>query len=218
MKNKKIAFLTANLGDFDKFIENEEQTVPHDFYRFTDSNFKPRHCSMTPRLQARIPKMTGLQMKPGYDAYIWLDSSCILAREDSIEWLLEQCGDKDMLVFKHPNRNSIKEEADYLKHRISKNCPYIVPRYKNERLNEQMDAIEKDGYVDDHLFASTCIVYKNNERVSNMMKDWWYHTSVYHSIDQLSFPYVIWKNKCTFNVIEESYTKTPYLEYIRNKK
>lgn len=212
----KIAFLTANLGNFDKFIDNVDQSIDYDFYRFTDKNFPPRFCSMTPRLQARIPKLFGYEMAPGYDYYIWLDSSCILSHRDSIKWLIEKCENKDMVVFKHPNRKSIREEACYLVKRLDNNCPYITPRYKNELLKEQLEVIEKDvNYVDDHLFASTCIVYKNKEKVINMMKEWWQHVSRYHSIDQLSFPYVIWKNNCKVRVIKDSYLKTPYLKYIR---
>lgn len=208
--------LTANLGGFDKQIKNVKQTMDHDFFRFTDENFPPRHGSMTPRLQARIPKTSGWQMKPGYEYYVWVDASCILAREDSLEWLINKCEDSDFVVFKHPNRNSIKEEADYLKERLAKNCPYITPRYENELIDEQVDIIAKDTrYVDDHLFASTVMVYRNTEKAHTALFDWFYHIARYHVIDQLSLPYVLWRSDCNVNVIQESYLKTPYLKYVR---
>ena len=212
----KILIHTANLGNFDKRIANVEQTMEHDFFRFTDENFPPRHCSMKPRLQARIPKMSGWQMKPGYDFYVWVDSSCILAKEDSLQWLVDNCMVADFVVFKHPQRNSIQEEADYLKKRLDKKCPYITPRYENELIDEQLSVIKDDkNYVDDHFFASTVMVYKNTEKAHNALRDWWYHTSRYHSIDQLSLPYVLWKSGCTVNVIPDNYMETPYLKYVR---
>ena len=215
---KKIVFLTANLGQFDKQIGNPTQTMKYDFYRFTDENFAPRHCSMTPRLQARIPKCFGWQMKPDYDMYVWLDSSCVLARPDSLEWLVNQCKDKDMVVFKHPNRNSIQEEADYLKKRLEMKCPYITRRYENELIDGQLEIIKNDtDYTDNCLFASTCVVYKNNDKVKEMMKEWYYNICRFHIVDQLAFPYVIWKFGLDINVVQESYLKTPYLEYVRNK-
>jgi len=217
----KIALLTANLGGFDKTTPHVKQNIEYDFFRFTDENFPPRHCSMTPRLQARIPKMFGWEMKPDYDIYVWLDSSCILALPDSLEWLIKQLGDSDILVFKHPNRNSIQEEADYIQKRLDMKCPYIIPRYENELIEEQLAVIKQDkDYKDENLYASTCVVYKNNEKVQNMMKDWFLHTTRYHSVDQLSFPFVLcqhWAQGLSINVIEESYLKTPYLKYIRNK-
>ena len=215
----KPVVLTANLGNFENTVEYVKQSIDYDFHRFTDENFPPRHCSMTPRLQARIPKMFGWQMIKGHEYYIWLDSSCVFADEDSISWLLRQCKNNvDMAVFKHPNRNSIQEEADYLKLRLKNKCTYITSRYENELINEQLEIIKDDKkYVDNQLFASTCIVYKNNEKVQNMMKEWWFFSSRYHSIDQLSFPYVIWKAELDIKIIQDSYLKTPYLQYVRNK-
>jgi len=212
----RSTIITANLGHFDKMIDPVQQSIPIDFTRFTDRNFPPRFNSMTPRLQARIPKMFGWQMVPEYDYYIWVDSSCALLHPDSAKWLLEQCKNVDMAVLKHPDRNSIQEEADYLKKRLSIDCSYITPRYKNELIDEQLEVIKRDkDFVDDKLFASTVIVYKNNSKVRYLMKEWWYHTSRFHSIDQLSFPYVIFKSGCKLNVIQDSYFKTPYISYIR---
>ena len=213
----KIALISANLGGFEqKIVENVPQSVKIDQFRFTDENFPPRFNSMTSRLQARIPKMWGWKMVPGYNYYIWVDSSCSLSHQDSVKWLLDQCKNTDLAVFKHPNRNSIQEEADYLKQRLAMKCPYITPRYENEMIDEQLAAIKEDGdYVDDKLYASTAFIYKNSGRVHGLLSHWWTHTSLYHSIDQLSFPYVIWKSKCSVKVIQESYLKVPYLKYTR---
>ncbi len=217
--NKKIAVITANLGNFDKIIKPLKQTINYSFYRFTDENFPPRYCSMTPRLQARIVKTFSWQMIPNYDYYIWIDASCIFNREDAVEWLLKKCNNVDMAVFKHPHRNSIQEEADYLKKRLAMKCPYITPRYDNELIDEQLAIIKEDkNYIDNRLFASTIMIYKNNEKVQRMMKEWWYHISRFHSIDQLSLPYVIWQFGININIIQENYLKIPYIKYIRNKK
>jgi hypothetical protein len=211
----KICILTANLGNFDKRIDPVVQSVPCDFRRFTDENFPPRKASMTPRLQARIVKMFGWQMVPGYEIYIWVDSSCSFQNPDSVRWLVDQCHG-DVAVFKHPNRGTVELEANYLKARLAKKCPYITPRYENELIDEQLEAIR--SIPDNHLFASTVIVYKNNEKVHKMMKEWWYHTSRFHSIDQLSLPYAIQKTNCEYNIIPDDYTKTPYITYVRNNK
>ena len=45
------------------------------------------------------------------------------------------------------------------------------------------------------------------------MKEWFYHTSRFHSIDQLSLPYVIKDLKV--NVIPDNYMKCKYLEFTR---
>lgn len=216
----KICLISANLGDFERnFVENGSQSVKIDTFRFTDENFLPRDKSMTPRLQARIPKMFGWQMVPNYDIYIWVDGSCALLNTDSVKWLVEKLGDADIALLRHPNRKSIQQEADYLKERLTHDNQYIIPRYKNELIDEQLAEIHADkDFIDDKLFASTVMIYRNNARVRAMMKEWWYHTSRYHSIDQLSLPYAIFKSGCRINVIRESYMKTPYITYTRASK
>lgn len=208
----KIAVISANLGNFDPTFDHVLQSVPCDVYYLTDKDYPLRSNAMTPRLQARIVKMFMHQMIPGYDYYLWVDRSCILSNTHSVKWFLDQLGDNDIVVFKHPNRNTIQEEADYLNKRLSIKCGYITPRYENELIDEQLKAVDPEA----QLYASTAFIYKNSPAVQATMKEWWFHTSRYHSIDQLSFPFVIKDLK--IKVIPDSYMKIPYLEYTRKKK
>lgn len=215
----KVAVISANLGGFEKPVEHPKQSVDCDYFHFTDDNFPPRFNSLTPRLQARVAKIFGWQMAPGYDYYIWIDSSCAFTSADSVKLFLDQAKDADVVVFKHPNRSTIQEEADYLKYRLSINCPYVTPRYENELIDEQLAEIQADkSFKDEHLFASTAMVYRGNERVKDMMKEWWYHTSRYHIIDQLSLPYVLMQSSCKVNILPDKYSNSPYITYVRNKK
>ncbi len=214
-----IAVITANLGNFDPQIDYVDQSLPYDFYRFTDANFPPRICSMTPRLQARIVKIFGWQMVPPHDYYLWIDSSCILSHHDSLKWFIDHCKGADMAVFKHNERNTIQQEADFLKTKLAQNSKYLTPRYKNELIDEQLSAIHANKtFIDDKLFATTALIYKNTLTVRNVMFHWWYHTSRFHSIDQLSLPFVLFEQKCPFNIIPYDYLKIPYLEHIRKRK
>lgn len=213
----RVAVITANLGSFDKPVEHAEQSVACDFFHFTDENFPPRLNSMSPRLQARIVKMFGWQIVPGYDYYIWVDSSCALARPDSAKWFLDQCKDVDIAVFKHPHRNTIQEEADYLKERLKleaegKKGLYILPRYENEDIDGQLGEVDPNA----ELYASTAFIFRHSESVRSAMKEWWYHTSRYHSIDQLSLSHVLAGLK--IKVIPDNYLKCKYLEYVRNRR
>src|ERR1051326_2688845 len=99
----KVAILQANLGDFDSPRDPVQQTVPFTFHRWTDDNFPPI-TGLTPRMQYRIPKTHGWQMLPGYDIYVWLDGTVSFKRGDCLQWYLDQLGDNDIALFKHPNR------------------------------------------------------------------------------------------------------------------
>ena len=208
-----VAVISANMGAFEKVQPYVDQSVPYDFHLLTDENFPPRHNAMTPRLQARIPKMFGWQMFPGYRYYIWVDSSCILSHKDSIKWFLEQLGENDIVFFKHPHRNTIGEEAEYLKHRLSLPDTYITSRYSNELLDDQMKEINDPGLP---LYATTAFIYRPTWDIKQSMKEWWYHTSRYHQIDQLSTAYALKQAHIhKIGVINENFMKCAYLKPVR---
>src|SRR3989344_702108 len=111
----KIAIISVNLGGFDKETHHVPQSLAHDYFMFTDENFPPRFNSLTPRLQAKIPKFFGWQLAPGYDYYVWLDGSFTITHPDTIKWLLQNCEGVDFAVFKHDKRQTIAEEAARVK-------------------------------------------------------------------------------------------------------
>jgi hypothetical protein len=215
----KVAVVTANLGGFDPIFEYVKQSVDYDFYRFTDENFPPRSRAMTPRMQARILKCFMWQIVPGYKYYIWVDGSCSMLNENSVEWFLKQCAGCDAAFFKHPDRDTIQQEADFLKKCLARGSRYILSRYLGEWIDEQMAEIKDDTeFVDDTLYASTAFVYKDSEQIHRVMKEWWYHISRYHIIDQLALPYVLKNSDCSYNIINEKYGEIPYLTYTRKMK
>lgn len=199
----RCAVASANFGGFEKPIDDGRITI-------TEKEFPIRDKSMTPRLQARIVKTHMWQFVPGYDYYLWIDSSC---RLKSKQWFLEQLGDTDMAVFKHPHRDTIKEEADYLKERLHIGCSYITPRYEHEDIDGQLLAVDPN----EMLFASTAFIYRDSPKIRQAMKDWWYHISRYHSIDQLSLSEVLLDNECNVSVITENYENCEGVEYVRNR-
>lgn len=206
----KVAVLSANLGNFDTPVDPVKQTVDITFHRFTDENFPPV-TGLTPRLQYRIPKMFGWQMFPGYDIYIWLDGTFTLGRKDSVQWFLDQLGDNDFAFFKHPWRNTMKEETDHIEEYLKKNDKYITPRYKNGLHKEQYaDCMNDADYVDDRLYTSTAFAYRDSEHVRDVLRLWWLHTSRYFTVDQIALPYVT--KDSAVSVIPENQYKCKYLK------
>lgn len=218
----KVAVLTANLGNFDESVNSVEQIVPNGvevtFHKFTDSNFPPI-TGLTPRLQYRIPKLFGWEMFPGYDVYIWYDSSMSLQNYQSVGWFLHQLGNKDMAVFSHPWRKTIKEEVDHIEEKLREDNKYIVSRYKNGLHKEQYKEIMQSGnYVDDSLYTSTAFIYRNTEKVQNALKLWWLHQSRYFTCDQVCLPYVLKVSGLDINVIQENQFKCAYISLVSHHK
>jgi hypothetical protein len=214
----KTVVVSASLGGFDKQFQNVPQSVPHDFHLFTDENFPPRDKSMSPRLQAKIPKCFAFELLPGYDAYLWLDGNLRFPHPESLRYYLDALEGYDLVVLRHPNRPNIRQEVRYTRKGINQQSNYILSRYPGEFLKEQYEVIEKDKrYVDDLLVIGGIFLYRNTPQVQAMLKEWFYYQTRYIVQDQISFPYVIKNSGVKYNVLEDVYDQTPYLTHIKHK-
>lgn len=214
------AIITANLGGFDKELYHAPlQTVQVVHFNYTDANFPPRPKSMTPRLQAKIPKMMGWDMNPGFFNYLWMDASLRIKSERTVQDLNYLLKDADFLVFEHPERHSISEEYHFIKARMERpGETYLTSRYEGEPLDELYKKISDDiEYNDDEYFIATAFMYRPTTRVKWMMRDWLYQTFRYHLIDQLQFTYLLKSYALNVKVIKENYLKSQYFDFIRGK-
>lgn len=210
--NPKIAIISASSGGFDKEIEHVPQTLAHDYFMFTDENFPPRFNTMTPRLQAKIPKCFGWQMAPDYDYYLWIDGNLALTNPDSLKYFYDNLQDHDIVVLQHPRRFTVRSEARYLRMGLKQGSRYMVGRYTNEWWPEQMAEIATDkDFVDDILVNGGVFMYRNTPPVRRMLKEWWYHISRYLIMDQCSFAYVLKRSGVRINVLQIIYNDCPYL-------
>jgi len=210
--------VTARLGDFDKAQEHHPQSVPVDYFVY---NALPRDQSMTPRLQAKIPKMFAWQVYPNYDYYLWLDGNLRLKDHVAVEYLLGELDDNDILVLQHPDRNTVWWEYRYNWRGLNSNAPsnYLTNRYANELLDEQIKVIKDDpNYVDDLLVNGGVLLYRNTPEVQAMLKEWWYHVTRYLIMDQLSLPYVLKTSGVKYKVLPDVFRDCWWLENTRHLK
>jgi hypothetical protein len=202
----RILLHTANLGNFEQAVDPVGQSVPCEFHRFTDENFPPRYHAMTPRLQARIPKCWGWQILPGYDLYIWVDSSLAVVSPDTASWFAAQCEGVDACFFRHPDRATIHEEAAFIKAKVAEGNRYVTMRYGNELVDEELAEIDVDaGFVDDLLIHSCAFAYKPTDAAKAMLKEWWYGISRFHTVDQIALPVAIYRSGAVVRIIEGGY-------------
>jgi len=205
----RVVILTANLGNFDAPVDPVAQNRQADFHRFTDEDFPPI-TGVSPRMQYRIPKTHGWQMMPGYDYYVWLDGSMSLQNEDSVAWMIGQLGNNRMGVFAHPDRTTAREEVEFVEKKLEEEHPYIVSRYKNGLHREQYESFDPN-FEDKELFHTGVFIYRNSYEVKEMLKDWWYEGTRYYTVDQVVFPYLLWKHKIRYRVFDEPIYETKYI-------
>jgi hypothetical protein len=209
---ERVAVISCNLGAFDDPQAHVPQEgVAVDYYAFTDEQFPARPKAMTRRLQSKIPKMFGWDLKPGYDVYFWLDASLQFSSPTSVTWFLEKLKGHEMVVFGHPSRHSVHEEAEFLRTKIAHLNHYLINRYSGEDIDGQLAAIA--GPPDVHLFASGAFCYRPTPNVIDGLKEWWIHTTRFHIIDQLAMPYAL--RHCDLVVLKEDIYRASHLKFTR---
>lgn len=216
----RVALITANLGRIDPDLQCHhcDQVLPEgwefDRYYFTEANFPLRPNAMHPRLQAKIPKMFGWKILPGYDYYIWLDAAFSLSHEGSVMWLVGQCRKADLAIFRHPERNSIQEELEYVEAKMSEGLEYLINRYAGEPMREQVQTYLQDKrFVDNGLFAGGAFIYRDNPLARQLLSDWFSHCCLHSVQDQLSLPYLVQLTGCRVRRFNENELNNPYVKY-----
>lgn len=214
-----IAVIQASLGGLDHIVAHVKQSIEHDYFSFTDKNLPPRTKALTPRLQAKIPKMFGWQLKPDYEYYLWLDGNLTLNNLNTLEYFYDQIQGYDIVVLRHPRRPNIRQEVRYLRKGLREQSIYLVGRYDNESWKEQYEEIQKDKeFIDDLLVLGGIFMYRNTPQVQQMMKEWWYQASRYNVQDQISFPYVLQKSGIKIKILDHIYNEWDYLKHAAHKQ
>lgn len=195
----KLIVYTAIFGDYDTL---KDPLITHPRIRFVCFSDKERDSKIwetivvdidepSPRRMARKIKILSHKYV-GNGINMWIDGSCQL-RVNPLSYVREHLEKSDFVLTRHP-RNCIYEEA--------KKCLQVGKGEPN-KINEQMEFYKSQNYPQwNRLVDTTVLLRKITPEVIKIENDWWYQLNKFSERDQLSFNYVVWKNKFkygTFN-------------------
>lgn len=214
----KIAVVCANFGDYDEVYSNPNLIDKEKFnwYLFTDNNnlnsdfwtvvtndnylsnviegkndFKElKENSQTWNMMAaKYYKLQThkLSFLKDYDYFVWIDSSISILNNNFVNDLLEMLnnGDIELINFIHPERDNIIDEG---------NLSIRMDKYQNQDILKQVDNYTSLGFNEKGLFWCGFFCRKNNIKMNKIFDDWWIENIQKSFQDQLSYPYVLWKN------------------------
>lgn len=121
---------------------------------------------------------------PEYDTSIYVDGSIQIT--GSIRALLAEYGQPKMLGFKHPKRDCAYQEGKTCIE-MNKETPEVIrnqlARYRSEGFPEHFGLIEGGVLIRRH----------NDPEIVALMEAWWHELQSESRRDQISFPYVAWR-------------------------
>lgn len=132
------------------------------------------------------------KMVPGYEVSIWMDSNVQILTDYFYKRVIE-LDEKDVLVSSmwHPTRHCIYEEA------------FAVLRMGVEHEDVVVDwchELQKEKYPRNNGLCETAVMYRKHGKgeVEQLDSLWWHCIEQHSRRDQLSFNYVLWKTRISF--------------------
>ena len=138
-----------------------------------------------------------------FETSVWADGKYEIQAD--LRAYIEKYGKrKPILCFPHFQRECIYDEAAM--------C-ICTKKGKKEDIIRQITDYYRKGYpVDNGLCEMGCIVRRHNdELVMKIMREWQEEVAYYSYRDQLSFPYVCWKNTFTPDICNLDINRNPWL-------
>lgn len=206
----RIALITSVFGDYDPIRPYNSKWGFDDAVCVTDDS----ECQgwrkiyeenkFNPRLLSKKVKMTPWNYTD-CDAAVWIDGSIEITSNDFRNWIEPLLEKKDLWVWQHPEKRiDIKDEADAC-------CNW--PKYNQYPINEQVDFYYKDGFPKKWgLFATGVIAWKFTEKSKHFGKMWLEEQHKWSIQDQISLPYLLWKEGFEFGTFPANQYDNPFFK------
>lgn len=147
------------------------------------------------RRNAKLAKVLGWLLSPGYDYYIWHDAHCEL-KHDPRQLVSDYLKDADLAIFKHPERSCSYAELAVLAQRNLDS---------GDNLMSALEFLQAESWpMDGGLFELSSFVYRPTAAVQKLMLTWFDLISKYTSRDQVLFPYALKTSQVRYRILPGS--------------
>ena len=195
----RIAVYTCVIGAYDQIDEPRCKPDNIDYYIITDqplssesmwhfldvSHMKEELSNLTPIEQNRWYKMHPHLLFPDYDYSIYLDGN-ITPVTDLTEFV-NRVGSSAIATHRHYIRDCVYQEAKAVLQSGKDN---------KENIRQHLLFLEEQGMPKEYGLADCSVIARKHHEAScvTLMKQWWKEFLLHSRRDQLSFPYVLFKN------------------------
>lgn len=194
---KKVVY-TILLGNNNlKLNEPEFKNDDWSLICFTDRDIKSEHWNLV-KVKHKDPLKKSREIKIKCDQFIDFDICIYTDSQFTIKCDLDNFVNTNLnhnfAVMKHTQRKCAYKEA---LHCINKN------KGDKNTIRKQIESYREDGFPKKFgLYACGILIRKNESTIMDFMKLWYEEIKKYTYRDQISFPYVLWKNPIKMDVMD----------------
>lgn len=215
-KGKGVIY-TVLTGNYEALKEPEFVDPRFDYVCFTDDDNLRSEVWSIQKLEdtenlgskrlSRKPKILVNAFLGQYDFSVYIDCQFKI-KGDLYQYIYTYSMGASMLCFPHGGRDCVYEEA--------KAC-IGLQKDNEEIIHDQVERYRKSGMPEHYgLISAGCMVRSHrDQKLNKVMNDWWEEILNGCCRDQISFPYVSWKNDFRYDVSDLYIGYNEYIEIIR---
>lgn len=225
IEGKKIVIYTAIFGGYDEIQEPLYVNPLMDYYIFTDREVPKnsiwkkinieKYLDISDMDSYHISKYIKLFPNiffESYDFSIWVDGTTKIWAD--LYAYIDRLNGNVIGMFDNPVHDCIYTEANFL---------IYYNRVPYELIRRQIADYRKEGYPEHNgMYECTIIVREHNDlKCRKLMLEWWQQINRYSMRDQISFPYVLWKNgisRSEVTVLGENRNYNPRISFAKHRK
>jgi len=149
--------------------------------------------SMQHILQSKFYKTRWIAENTQYDFIVWMDGKYVMRNRNLNETIHSYMGENvDMLVMKHPERNTVGQEVAPASSRAA---DILHDRSVIQKAKEIYLQYRHEGFSDTSGLFDSAMFIVRPARVRDMFLDWWHQVQLGVPRDQLSLPWMIQKHR-----------------------
>lgn len=197
--NKKVLY-TVITGDYNPLVSLLEFEKDWDYICFTDNEelikkenkfwiiISLKNQDMDKAKLSRLPKILAHKFLSEYKYSLYIDGNIDIISKTLFEKANNLINHNTKLALtKHYERDCLYEEFKVCK---------VLKKDLAENMEKQIQIFKEQGFPINYELKENNIILRqhNDEKIINLMEQWWYWVENYSKRDQLSLMYVLWKN------------------------
>ena len=213
---KKIVIYTAVFGNDKNFNALTSYFPGFDFICFTDKKIesskwkiKQVKSDLSAEILNRKYKILAHKYLKEYDVSLYIDGNIKILKNPK-KFIYRALKTSNFIVSKHFLRKCVYDEAFVL---------LKSSRFNSYLIFKQIFQYAIEGMPENYGLSENSILIRNHNKIEVMaiMKKWWKEIVSYSHRDQLSLPYVCYKNRFNLFMTNENKRKNNFFSFIDNK-
>ena len=212
----KVAVYTAVTANYDSLPAPAIKVPGWDYLCFTDETSTARigwevralpQNELDQIRRSRLPKILAHRFLSDYDISIWIDGN-VGIRGDLAEFCKIALAHADIAFFRHgAHRHSVAAEIHACSH--AGKAPLDVMTFQYECYRAQ-GFPDSSGIIPE---GGVIVRRHHHPRVRAAMEQWWSELLKHSARDQISLPYIIWRNSMTVALLDWDLRKAPWFTF-----